>query len=1383
MAGAGNVSAAQNTRLLIEFPLGKANIELCQILLSRKISDVQLQDELKRVLSTSLNTVEVKHPFASHDLDAACKEALRITQSIIDFSSIELVPARRAKEKSRSDRTFSNHGVYAVKCQVFRDFCVDKLQSHCHFTQTNLLDAFNQENPESRACIGYFREIGPFQDMKREARTRAIEASDVDFTDDEIRASFADFSFFAYEMLRADPTTTKKRMIEEYCINVTVRGIRFYSPIKHFQKSRITWDGLLRTINSMQKSVVSPEGRALGIVSSSGEAANLAAAAGSSLSVFEGEDPLITRLATAFSKGLECSSVLGSPCQSPPPPHHQQSLGAFQFGLTQHTLKSDEKSCGAKRSMDYEADECKRRKTAADLNEHHDFEGTGKATADSAAAPAAAAAAPVAAPGMAAAEEDGGHGGSGDDEEALERGDDFDAGPQGRESEGPDQRRRVSEDQTAGMVAPAAGAATPTAQLLAAAAGGDSAVVTTDGFGAGQTNVETPSSVGPVGWELETKPLDEIQQEKHVRTLEDAHDCLKRLSSELRLLESPVVSEGAVADELNKKLLCIRTLLDHIMGTALNSSESPLRYTVFEKSTQLSTELDRLSSIMDSHQRSRDSAVEDRAGLGAGSHDTYHADAQGVTQTLPTAAAAEAKVDTVDAVELAAKEAEAEAEAAEAEAEEAEAEAAEAAEAAERAEAVAVAASSERVALGPSTEASAQQSPSAAASSLPRNGLAEGFNDKKQRMEEAQLLLQALSALAATGDIGDSAGEAIETKNGGGADAASVHDGTLLNKIPARYRKDYLAEKARNMGRKMAVQSRKMAVSSVKKVSTSSIPSTSELVALGPSTAASAQQSPSAATSSLPRNGLATKRDREPLQDQVAQTQDCCMKSSKQRKITYDMFNRNSDGATMNDLGISGSISFSGVKKMFDKVPPEGHLFIDLGVGHGRMIALAMESGAYSAAGIELKENMLSCHPLFESVIQGAGINPFLVNIRYGDISELQGLGPATYVFSFWNSMSLQTRMAILLLLSESPTARVFACSNIPGKESIQGVLTELNKHSGSAPWDLCHQFKTTVLGNAMSSEIWIFKRNPEQTLSEKMVLTGKIHSFLTFDSDLWRVMQLSNPKVRARNDSQKLTRVNLDFWKIGEFLTKRGIRVLKRVPNRADGSGPIVRVVQNGVIRELLISSYLHSDDSADAGKGVFKAIIPPISEGEANPLDVNLRASAFDVSSCAGQFSQPANSAAATGREFGEEEENTSANCCVGSRGSCSPGANKSKSAADGLNSLRESDYLLKEASESVLMFQGDIDRSVFKRLREVLTSGNDEMNICGLVKKDVCTVLGTTWFNDEVITWGLKLVCSTVTGGEFADFDTFFGVFPKGGKPTIVFNSQWVAHFFEK
>ena len=177
------------------------------------------------------------------------------------------------------------------------------------------------------------------------------------------------------------------------------------------------------------------------------------------------------------------------------------------------------------------------------------------------------------------------------------------------------------------------------------------------------------------------------------------------------------------------------------------------------------------------------------------------------------------------------------------------------------------------------------------------------------------------------------------------------------------------------------------------------------------------------------------------------------------------------------------------------------------------MIAMAMEFGANSAAGIELTENMLSGYPLFESVVQGAGIDPLAVNIRYGDISKLLGLGAATYIFSFWNSIPPQARMAIKMLVSKSPTARVFACSNIPGKESIQRVLTELNKHSGSATWDHCHQFKTTVLGGTMKSEIWIFKRNPEPILSEMMVSTQD-HSFLTFDSNLWRVMQLSNTNV-----------------------------------------------------------------------------------------------------------------------------------------------------------------------------------------------------------------------------------------------------------------------------
>ena len=103
-------------------------------------------------------------------------------------------------------------------------------------------------------------------------------------------------------------------------------------------------------------------------------------------------------------------------------------------------------------------------------------------------------------------------------------------------------------------------------------------------------------------------------------------------------------------------------------------------------------------------------------------------------------------------------------------------------------------------------------------------------------------------------------------------------------------------------------------------------PPTTEWVALGPSTAASAQQSPSAAASSLPSrvpaserlsNGLAAKRDRELLQDQVAQTQDCFMKSSKKCKITYDSFNKISDGATMNVMGTTGSISYSGIERMF----------------------------------------------------------------------------------------------------------------------------------------------------------------------------------------------------------------------------------------------------------------------------------------------------------------------------------------------------------------------------------------------------------------------------------------------------------------------------------
>ena len=378
MADAGNVSAAQHTRLLIEFPIGKVHVQCCNMLLSHNSSDSQFQDEWKRMLSTSLNTLEVKHPFSPHDLDVACNEANCITQRIIEFSSyipcqrsaIEsamqntLVPARRAKEKSRgihSNPTVSKNDVYEAKCQVFRAFCVDKLQSHGHYTKANLLDAFNKENPESKASMCYFRCTGKMEDMKKEASNRALAASDLDFTDDEIRENLEDFKYFASTMLKLDHTITKKSMIEEYRMNVIIRGKRFYSPVKHFENRRITWDELMLTYNSMQESVVSPEGRAPGIVSSTGESTNLTAAAGSRLSVFEGEPQL-----------EDCSGT-GSPCQSPPPPPHQESVGASQFGLTEQTLESDEESCGAKRFMKSDSDRCKRRKTSAELNERRDF--------------------------------------------------------------------------------------------------------------------------------------------------------------------------------------------------------------------------------------------------------------------------------------------------------------------------------------------------------------------------------------------------------------------------------------------------------------------------------------------------------------------------------------------------------------------------------------------------------------------------------------------------------------------------------------------------------------------------------------------------------------------------------------------------------------------------------------------------------------------------------------------------------------------------------------------------------------------------------------------------------------------------------------------------
>jgi hypothetical protein len=74
------------------------------------------------------------------------------------------------------------------------------------------------------------------------------------------------------------------------------------------------------------------------------------------------------------------------------------------------------------------------------------------------------------------------------------------------------------------------------------------------------------------------------------------------------------------------------------------------------------------------------------------------------------------------------------------------------------------------------------------------------------------------------------------------------------------------------------------------------------------------------------------------------------------------------------------------------------------------------------------------------------------------------------------------------------------------------------------------------------------------------------------------------------------------------------------------------------------------------------------------------------------------------------------------MGTSGSKSYKGIESKSAADGLCLPRKSNLLLKEASESVLMFQGDIEDSVFTRLQQFLRDGNDEMSICGLGKRDI-------------------------------------------------------------
>ena len=76
--------------------------------------------------------------------------------------------------------------------------------------------------------------------MRKEAKERALAASERYFSDDDIRANLEDFKSFVSTKFKLDPTITKKVIMEEYRKDVNIRGKHFYPPIMHFQRGRIT---------------------------------------------------------------------------------------------------------------------------------------------------------------------------------------------------------------------------------------------------------------------------------------------------------------------------------------------------------------------------------------------------------------------------------------------------------------------------------------------------------------------------------------------------------------------------------------------------------------------------------------------------------------------------------------------------------------------------------------------------------------------------------------------------------------------------------------------------------------------------------------------------------------------------------------------------------------------------------------------------------------------------------------------------------------------------------------------------------------------------------------------------------------------------------------
>ena len=259
------------------------------------------------------------------------------------------------------------------------------------------------------------------------------------------------------------------------------------------------------------------------------------------------------------------------------------------------------------------------------------------------------------------------------------------------------------------------------------------------------------------------------------------------------------------------------------------------------------------------------------------------------------------------------------------------------------------------------------------------------------------------------------------------------------------------------------------------------------------------------------------------------------LKQTKMAEEVYAAFRRN--GASSGVEGTSGSLNASTLVKIFECLPGGiyGKGFFDCGSGFGQVVLAASRMGAERASGLDLEANLEIYSRQFHAAKKSLGMNDAAANIGFGDLSKMTNIPHnPDIVFTFWDSITPDSRENILKMTAQSKSARLFACTNAIN-ESPELVLSSLNKGCPES-WEFLKPFSTMAQGGAMQRQVWIFRR------SSPLPRNVPCEAAVDFSSDLAVNLLLS--ETRRRGSSSTICPA--DYLPAAEALGREGFSCFK---------------------------------------------------------------------------------------------------------------------------------------------------------------------------------------------------------------------------------------------